>query len=638
MNAKAEALAAAKKRIVELQAQMTSRILQMAAEVEKLLDVATEKEAREFLRVSCNLPSSELSTYVEFGKVLKGNERLLSKARVSFPVLKSLVSANDDVRQEVLERLEIGARIDSREISAIRRRLTETEIGRDGIEAQRHGRMVSTAARKRGGDIAADLKRRLSAFLDDLPCAYSEMKTSEIRKEAARLHRGFVRVFGASEGDVDFSNRETVADALALAMVTLRRLADGTLERPANVGRTARHPGIAALRSFTGRAYAEYPRDFSNIDQVPPVRHRKKVLELCAGAGGMALGLERAGYEHVALVEYDKHAAATLRNNRPDWNVIEGDIREKDFTPFLKDKIDLVSGGLPCQPYSTDGKTLGKDDPRDLFPEGVRVVREVQPKAFLFENVDGFLHAAHADHVADILRDFRAAGYHVDIHRIKAEDYGVAQQRSRVLIVGLRNDLVGAFRMPPRFLDRRTNIGDALVDLMSANGWTGAQEWARARREQPILNASGEIVGHGVLASTMTGRRGVPRAKEAQRWAEKGVNIGGIPDAAPTLEEASAPGFLPGITLKMRAKLQDFPDDWQFCGGKDAVAMQIGNAVPPTLAQAVGLALFSAMTEVSWNWEAMLWPETERAAVAAPPLSDDRAGLDLVHEQALENV
>ncbi|MFQ6160896.1 MULTISPECIES: DNA cytosine methyltransferase [Sinorhizobium] len=116
---------------------------------------------------------------------------------------------------------------------------------------------------------------------------------------------------------------------------------------------------------------------------------RLRFVELCAGAGGMALGQEAAGFQPVALVEIDRNTAATLRVNRPEWNVIEEDLRSVDFKPYRQQRIDLLVGGLPCQPYSEDGKGLGKDDPRDLLMEGARAVAEMKPWAFMFENCLG---------------------------------------------------------------------------------------------------------------------------------------------------------------------------------------------------------------------------------------------------------
>ncbi|CAN7388491.1 DNA cytosine methyltransferase [Pararhizobium sp. LjRoot235] len=628
MDSKAEALTAAKQRIIALQKQMSARILDMAAEVEKLTEVATEREAREFLRVTCNMPPSELSTYVGFRAKLKGYEELLETSRAQFPVVKALVAADSDTRTEVLERMAIGARIDTKEVASIRRRLKEAQLTPGQVLAKRNGRKLATAARKNLAESLTNFQNILRAFVESLMDERDPkmLESSEVREGAVQIRRAFESFFGSDHPTPQDVKPNTTAQEMALAFDALKRLEGGTFGGLKL--RTLRDPGLVALLTFSGHALFEYKSDHRNVQTPPPPHHRLKVVELCAGAGGMAIGLERAGFDHVALIEYDKHAAATLRVNRPDWNVIEGDIRATDFQPYRQMDIDLVSGGIPCQPYSSDGYGLGKDDPRDLFPEAVRVISEVRPRAFLFENVDGLLHARHADHVADFLRGFKKAGYQVEIHRMKAENYGIAQERSRVLIIGLRKDLEGAFRMPPTFPGRRLNIGDALVDLMSANGWTGAHDWARARREQPILDREGKVLALGALASTIVTRRGLPREKEAARWGAKCVDIAGLPDSAPTPEQASKPGFMPALTARMRARLQDFDDDWQFSGGKQATADQIGNAVPPRLAQAVGLALFAAIKDVTWDWERILWPGAERRTlINAPPLVPERIAL-----------
>ncbi|MFK0382451.1 DNA cytosine methyltransferase [Agrobacterium sp. NPDC090273] len=619
MNLKAEALAAAKKRIIALQKQMTARILDMAAEVEKLAMATTEREAREFLRVTCNMPAAELSTYARFRTTLKGREQLLENSRASFPVVKALVAADDDTRKEVLERMEIGARIDTNEISRIRKRLREAALTPHQLLAERNGRKLATAARKNTTEAVDNFKEVLYAFSEGLMNDPKAMVSDDVRQGAAQIRKAFESLFGVRDDVVAPSKPGNLAVEFAVARETLKSLENGTLAAPRN--KAHRHPGLLALQTFTGRSPSAYKWELRNVRTPPPAHHRLKAIEICAGAGGMAIGLDRAGFDHVALFEYERNAAATLRLNRPDWNVVKADIREVDFKPYRHMDIDLLAGGVPCQPYSSDGYGLGRDDPRDLLPDAVRIVSEVSPRAFLFENVDGLLHARHADHVANFLRGFRKAGYHVEIHRMKAEDYGIAQERSRVLIIGVRNDLEGAFRMPPTFPGRRLDIGTALVDLMAANGWTGAHEWARARREQRILDREGNVVAHGALASTIVTRRGLPREKEAARWGAKCVDIAGLPDSAPTQEQASKPGFMPALTARMRARLQDFDDDWQFTGGKQAVADQIGNAVPPRLAQSVGLALFAAMKDVAWDWEAMLWPErSRRVRVTAPPL------------------
>lgn len=636
MDPKAEALSAAKQRIVALQSQMTNRILELAGEVEKLLEVVTDREAREFLRASCNLPSSELTTYVRFAKTLKGHEPVLAKARVSFPVVKAIVAADPEARREIVERLEIGARIDDREVAAIRKRLRDAKLTPSQILGQRNKRLVTAAARARSAGLVSAFQEKVRILYAKLwgygPVRLQEASRSEsVRLQAAGLLEEFACLFGDRMTSLDGIKGNSPHYVVPSAHHALARIAEGrfgSVEHYVENGTGPRSDAetLSALHRMTGQPVPTGKRSYDGtvLTDLPPFPDRLRVLELCAGAGGMGIGLEKAGFRHMGLIEADKHAAATLRRNRPDWPVIEEDVRKIDFRPYRKQRIALVTGGLPCQPYSSDGEGLGKDDPRDLMIEGVRVVTEVRPQAFVWENVDGFLHARHGDHVADILRRYRKAGYHVDIHRMKAEDYGIAQERSRVLIVGLRKDLMGAFRMPPKFPDRRTNIGDALVDLMAANGWEGAYEWARARREQPVFDRDGNVISRGVLASTIVTRRGKPREKEAARWSRKCVDIAGLPESAPTAEQASKPGFMPALTARMRARLQDFPDHWEFMGGKQSTADQIGNAVPPRLAQAVGLALFSAIKGVTWDMEAVLWPEkAARTRVEAPPLQPE---------------
>ncbi|MGM5056363.1 DNA cytosine methyltransferase [Rhizobium sp. 862_C5_N1_2] len=606
----------------------------MAAEVEKLTKETTEREAREFLRVTCNMPASELSTYVRFSSSLRGREDLLQKNRVSFPVLKALVGADEETRSEVLERMEIGARIDLKGISIIRKRLREAKLSPEEVIAARGGKITAATARKRVQVSSAAFLDRLHSFVSgiiDIRDA-AELGAKDVRHEAGQLRTGFEDLFGLDHRAPEELKPHSAAYELSVAYRALTHLEDGTLPLAGGVGETdpgRAHPWLQSLNALTGRALPGHKENKASIRALPPAHERPTVVEICAGAGGMSIGLERAGFEHVALVEYDNHAAATLRRNRRDWTVIQEDLRTMDFRLYRQLEIDLVSGGPPCQPYSSDGYGLGKEDPRDLLPECVRIVDEIKPKAFLFENVDGLLQARHSDHVADVLRGFKHAGYEVDIHRIQAKDYGLAQERSRVLFIGIRKDLARSFRMPPKFPQRRANIGDVLVDLMAANGWEGAYEWARERREA------------NDVASTVVTRRGKPRAKEAARWGSKGVDIAGLPETAPTREQAARPGFMPALTARMRARLQDFPDEWEFVGGKQATADQIGNAVPSRMAAAIGLAIHGALKGVSWDIEAMLWPEhNDRRLVSAPALLSDyiAAEKDLTGDLAASSV
>lgn len=296
-------------------------------------------------------------------------------------------------------------------------------------------------------------------------------------------------------------------------------------------------------------------------------------VEICAGAGGQALGLAMAGFVHVALVEYEKDYCKVLKQNRPEWNVICADVRDFDGTPYKG--VDLLAGGVPCPPFSVAGKQLGKEDERDLFPEAIRLIKEIQPRAVMLENVRGFLDSGFDEYREQIFRSIRELGYVTHIKLLNASDYGVPQLRPRVVIIGIRKDQYGAFSYPDEHTDGAPSVGEILYDLMKQNGWTGAKTWAQnANRIAPTLVGGSKKHGGPDLGPT--------RARNA--WAELGVDGRGIANAAPEQDFVG----MPRLTSRMMARIQGFPDTWTFGDKKTTACRMIGNAFPPPVAQAVG--------------------------------------------------
>lgn len=299
------------------------------------------------------------------------------------------------------------------------------------------------------------------------------------------------------------------------------------------------------------------------------------VLELCAGAGGQALGFEQAGFEHVGLVELDEHACKTLRFNRPKWNVLQEDLHRFDARPF-RGGVDVVAAGLPCPPFSKAGRQLGELDERNLFPAALRVIHEVRPRAVVIENVRGILDAVFEDYRTFI--SGQLSDYWTDWRLLNASDFGVPQLRPRVNFVAIKKGLEQGFGWPEPTHDKAPTVGEALYDLMAANGWKGAKSWSRAANEiAPTLVGGSKKHGGPDLGPT--------RAKRA--WAALTVDGMGIADDAP------GPSFVgsPKLTVRMAARLQGFPDEWQFAGGKTAAYRQVGNAFPPPVAHAVARQL-----------------------------------------------
>ncbi len=321
-------------------------------------------------------------------------------------------------------------------------------------------------------------------------------------------------------------------------------------------------------------------------------------VELCAGGGGQALGLQRAGFQHLALVEIDKHACKTLRRNVTKTHVENADIKTWKSKPELRG-CDLLAAGLPCPPFSQAGKQLGAADDRNLFPAFVGHMRRLQPKAFMIENVEGFMSKKFVAFRQDITRQLEGLGYAVQMRVFDAADFGIAQRRRRVVIVGLRHVYAKRFKRPVPPNTRKT-VGAALHDLMAANTWDGALKWARkANRSGPTIVGGSRKHGGADL-----GPRGTRRG-----WLELGVEGKSLADKAPP------PGFKgnPRLTLDMVKRLQGFPDRYLFSGGKTSSYRRIANAFPPVIAEAVGREIAKALEKGQRRMQQIEWP-------ANPPL------------------
>lgn len=299
-------------------------------------------------------------------------------------------------------------------------------------------------------------------------------------------------------------------------------------------------------------------------------------VEICAGAGGQALGLHLAGFEHLALVEYEAEYCEVLKHNMPEWNVICADVHNFDGTPYRG--VDLLAGGVPCPPFSVASKQLGKDDERDLFPEAIRLVKEINPRAVMLENVRGFLDPKFAEYREHILDSIKNLGYRVHIKLLNACDYGVPQLRPRVVIVGIRNDVKAEFEYPEEHSESAPTVGDILKGLMGANGWNGLEQWvASANKIAPTIVGGSKKHGGPDL--------GPVRARRA--WAELGVDGNGIANDAPIADFEG----MPKLTKEMVALIQGFPPEWNFGKRKTAACRMIGNAFPPPVAKAVALEI-----------------------------------------------
>lgn len=366
-------------------------------------------------------------------------------------------------------------------------------------------------------------------------------------------------------------------------------------------------------------------------------------LELFSGTGGLALGLHRAGMHHLALYEWDKDACANLRQNSQlaglGWNVVEGDVRDVDFSPY-RGVVDVVAGGPPCQPFSMGGKGLAHDDHRDMFPEAVRAIREVRPKAFVFENVKGLLRKAfsnyfnyillqlsHPDvvkkegqewesHMGDLERRHTSRiidgeGYNVVYRLVDVADYGVPQNRYRVVIVGFRNDIHAGWQFP-----EATHSRDMLMyeKWITGNYW---EEHAIKKPEEPFLSSSQkrrlsescdvlmplqrwQTVRDVITGLTYSEQESFRPAKpypghsgsrldEPSKTIKAGAH--GVPGGENML--VMDDGSCRYYTVRESARIQTFPDEFRFGSSWTESMRQIGNAVPVRLGEIIGQSIVS---------------------------------------------
>jgi DNA (cytosine-5)-methyltransferase 1 len=374
-------------------------------------------------------------------------------------------------------------------------------------------------------------------------------------------------------------------------------------------------------------------------------------IEICAGAGGQAIGLHAAGFRHLALVEIDKHAAETLRLNietqsgwaweRQHCDLIHKDVNHfdhrKDLTKWGRrleeGELDLLAGGVPCPPFSHAGKQLGKDDERDLFPRMLALVKELKPRAVMIENVRGIMDPKFSDY-----RDFITAKLQGGTYReedgslveetgldytvchwglLEASDFGVPQLRPRAILVAIRNDVLKdvKYEWPTPTHENPISVAEALGETMRARyaEYFGGPRDREARaayerwyqkateRDQQLKEKGGGIAPTLVGGSKKHGGADLGPSRAKAAWKQLGVSgLGVANDIETCKKKGSEERDLfgpdgPMLTVEQAAIVQGFPRTWTFDGGKTAQYRQVGNAFPPPVAEAVGRSIMEVL-------------------------------------------
>lgn len=353
--------------------------------------------------------------------------------------------------------------------------------------------------------------------------------------------------------------------------------------------------------------------DIGDIIEIEKPRVVKKrtsdytTIELFAGAGGLALGVEKAGFDTIGLVEFDKDAADTLKLNRPEWNVIHDDIANiscldlEEYFGIQKGELDLLSGGAPCQAFSYAGKRLGLEDARGtLFYHYATFLQKLQPKMFLFENVRGLLTHDRGRTYATITNIFEQAGYTIQKDVLNAWDYGNAQKRERLITIGIRNDLLDSVRYEfPQPHEYKPVLRDVLLDCPEGPGVPYGE---KKRKIFELVPPGGywRDIDSAIAKEYMKscwdmegGRTGILRRMSLD---EPSLTVLTSPSQKQT--ERCHPLEARPFTVRENARCQSFPDEWQFCGNVSSQYKQVGNAVPVNLAYDIAKEIYRALEAI----------------------------------------
>lgn len=370
-------------------------------------------------------------------------------------------------------------------------------------------------------------------------------------------------------------------------------------------------PKKVLYKRANGQKELNEPHDFVDVTNIQP-KQNYSVLELFAGAGGLGLGLEYAGFDSIGNVEIDKHACQTLRKNRPNWKVIQEDIEEltengiENYIDIPSvGELDLLSGGYPCQSFSYAGNKGGLKDARGtMFYHYAKILEQLKPKMFLAENVRGLVNHDGGNTLKVMLDVFSDIGYEVKWKVLRALDYDVAQKRERIVIVGVRNDLVNSYDdieyLFPKPYGYELNLKDILNDVPKSEG----AKYPESKKEVLDLIPAGgywrdlpeelakEYMGKSYYSGG--GRTGMARRLS---WDEPSLTLTCSPAQKQT--ERCHPDETRPFTVREYARIQSFPDSWEFDCSTSNAYKQIGNAVPVNMAKAIGLSIANVLNQIN---------------------------------------
>ncbi|WP_168343858.1 DNA cytosine methyltransferase [Rhizobium laguerreae] len=605
------------KRILANRKSIAKAQFDMIASINQMRSMISDDDLRTFLAVECGLPRSDLPSIFAFDETLGSFEPLLRKRCVPFQLVKALIAADADTRQAALDALGEGTEVDVSTIARLRRLTVRNKIGASAYAERGRQRAMTAAASKQSylrvralGENVATLLSAIDAFTERFVGEPLRDPNEDVidRSEACRSAAIGVRTkatvvlreFKSVYGEVELPGKGVAGfrigshrHKLAAAQESLKRFADGKFAWYGEFSGFAFEHGYlwqTELQDALTYLLPCDPEPNPASDESAEAAKPLKFLEICAGAGGQAIGLLGAGFEPARLYDMDLNATRTLKNNWT-WPVARKRLEklsDRELQQFQG--IDLLAGGVECRPFSQAGKQLGANDSRNLFDEAIRYVTVIRPRAFFFENVEGFTDKKFLKYRASVFRRLKALDYRIGLHKVNARDFGLAQSRPRLVLVGVHKDEPGLFSLPKDGIT--TSMGDALADVIFPHrglGDTGYDQWA----ENWLANY-GRKVSNTVTSSLYKNKGKMKRTWENEfGFAIDPKHVGDGPAPLGSIEDLTT---LPYLTVDVARVLQGFPRAWKFEGKADRQFHQIGNAFPPQMSKAVGLAIARALS------------------------------------------
>ncbi|MBB4113212.1 DNA (cytosine-5)-methyltransferase 1 [Rhizobium sp. BK226] len=617
-----------------------SKLLVKAAKVVKRIRTETTADVAEaLLMVQAGITPEDARLFKAIGELIEDNPDLLERG-VSAETFRVLFSASDPDRAEAIRAIKAGLPVGEAKMKHLEthRRWIETGAAQTALAA-RSAAIESLAARNVRallGELesqATDLRKAVADFANyfgpGAPQQGFEMETqragyfethAEITAKAASVLHLFQRVLGLVDTPETFEPMNSNALALAQSRHALERLSSGCFGHRGGFAFDVAADDVFSWEIIDALDYicTQSPPETEPSCLLSRPPRNLRVLELGAGAGGQALGLMSAGFEHVALYERVRKRANTLKANWPTWPVRCADLRTVPDAELARHHgVDLLAGGISSNMLSRQSNKDKRGNEDDLVPELIRAVRVVQPRAFMIESARGFSFESHVSYLAEFKANLIDLGYTVESYRLDMKLYGLPRNDERIVLVGIRQDEPGTF-LPPVLrnpIDRyvRETLEDLVIrhetpaDLKHSiqrdtpqwhyNNW--AYRWRSRTLESRITTISRE----------WKESRGA-RQKDSRAEITEGFDRSEFAVTPPRVEDFQKENdyFLPRMTQEIAARAQGFPDRWAFKAIGGGNIDMIADAMPPVLAKAVGLQIYSALAGVTFDLDAALVP------------------------------